>query len=93
MISTGRPPTHQPLTARHHVLTWKNGSGRTRGLYAQKRGKFVQAQISGYSYRTRAFIFPSWDYMAWACGNLSTMWGRGWTPTGLKARAAIEASA
>jgi len=87
-----RPPEHKPLTRKHHVLTWKNASGRTRGLYAHQRGQFVQAQISGYSYRTRRFIFPTWAIMAWATSNVSINWGRGWTPTGLKARAAIEAA-
>ena len=92
MISTGRTPTHQPLGASHHVITWKNGNGRTRGLYAQQRGQFVQAQISGYSYCTRRFIFPTWEYMAWKAASISSMWGRGWNPSGLKARAAIEAA-
>lgn len=90
---SGRPPSHQPLTARHHVLTWVNGSGRTRGLYADKRGKFVQARISGYAYRPRDFFFHNWDSMAHHVGNLSLTWGRGWQPRGLKARSAIEVKA
>lgn len=93
MISTGRPPQVQPLTARHHVMTWQNAAGRTRGLYADRRGKFVQARISGYAYRTRDLFFHSWESMAHHVGNLSVQWGRGWQPRGLKARALVEAKA
>lgn len=88
-----RPPEHKLLTAKHHVMTWKNASGRTRGLYAQRRGRFVQAQISGYSYCTRRFMFPTWEYMAWKAASISSQWGRGWTPAGLKARALVESKA
>ena len=93
MISTGRPPSHLPLGRRHHVLTWVNGEGRTRCLYADKRGKFVQAAISGYAYRYRTFIFPNWDSMAHHVGNLALTWGRGWQPRGLQARSVIEGKA
>lgn len=88
-----RPPELKTLTSKHHVLTWTNASGRTRGLYAQRRGHFVQAEISGYGYHRRSMILPSWELLAWKAGNLSALWGRGWNPTGLKARSLIEKAA
>lgn len=88
-----RPPELKTLSSKHRVLTWRNGAGRTRGLYAQRRGQFVQASITGFGYRPRNLILPSWEVLAWSAAKISAAWGRGWTPTGLKARTLIEKAA
>lgn len=88
-----RPPEVKTLSSKHHVLTWSNAAGRTRGLYAQRRGQFVQARITGYGYPSRNLILPTWELLAWKAANISAAWGRGWNPTGLKARTLIEKAA
>ena len=73
-----RPPQQAQLLNRDHVCTWVNGRGHTRGLYAQGRGQFVQARISGYSYRTRHWFAPDWLTLGWMVQRIVLGWGPGW---------------
>lgn len=87
----GRPPIHKPLGKQHHICTWVHQRG-TRGLYAEQRGQFVQAQISGYSMRPHRMICHSFFHLANEVRRLSSAWGPGWTLKGCNPRSKVDQS-
>lgn len=78
----GRPPIHKPLTRKHHVCTWVNASGRTRGLYATARGQFVQARITGYSMKPRDLITHDWMCLGYLVQMIVMHWSPVWRLSG-----------
>ena len=85
-----RPPAIKPLTRKHHVCTWVNTAGHTRGLYAEGRGDFVQARISGFGYRARDLIAHSWVDLGWRVQNIVMQWGAGWRLRGVTLRKSLD---
>lgn len=85
-----RPPEHKPLLAKHHVLTWTSVAGHKRGLYAEARGRFVQARITGYGMHPNEIIAHCWADLAFRVDMLTLHWGRIWQPMGQKLKNLIE---
>lgn len=84
-----RPPVHKTLKAKHHICTWKHARG-SRGLYAEQRGQFVQAQITGYAMKPRYLIAADWMMLGWQVSRITEAWGAGWFLSGVTLRKMLD---
>lgn len=79
-----RPAILKDLPPTTRVCGWVNGRGHRRGLYAQARGQFVQARISGYAMAPRDFIAADWISLGLIIQSVVTGWSSTWRLEGIR---------